>query len=104
MPILWGDRLVARVDPRLDRSTGTLVINGLWLEDPALARDDAFAAAMQRGTARFRAFHEAKRLDVAAVPEAVAPAAPRRAEASQPEGASGCSRVSTTSSGSTRSV
>ena len=68
MPILWGDRLVARVDPRLDRATGALVINGLWLEDPALAKDEAFTAAMQRGTARFRAFHEAKRLDVSAVP------------------------------------
>ena len=33
MPILWGDRLVGRFDPKLDRSTGTLVINGLWLED-----------------------------------------------------------------------
>ena len=33
MPILWGDRLVARFDPKLDRATGTLVINGLWLED-----------------------------------------------------------------------
>jgi hypothetical protein len=68
MPILWGDRLVARVDPRLDRGTGTLVINGLWLEDPALAKDEAFAAAMTRGAARFRAFHEAKQLDVTAVP------------------------------------
>ena len=73
MPILWGDRLVARVDPRLDRATGTLVINGLWLEDPALARDDAFAAAMARGTARFVAFHEAARLDVSAVPARLRP-------------------------------
>jgi len=69
MPILWGDRLVGRFDPKLDRTTGTLVINGLWLEDPALAKDEAFAAAMTRGAARFRAFHEAKRFDVAAVPK-----------------------------------
>ena len=68
MPILWGDRLVARFDPKLDRSTGTLVINGLWLEDPTLAKDEAFGEAMTRGMARFSAFHEAKRLDVAAVP------------------------------------
>ena len=53
MPILWGDRLVARFDPKLDRATGTLVINGLWLEDPALARDVAFADAMARAMARF---------------------------------------------------
>ena len=53
MPILWGDRLVGRFDPKLDRSTGTLVINGLWLEDRALARDAAFGEALERGMARF---------------------------------------------------
>ena len=68
MPILWGDRLVGRFDPKLDRSTGTLVINGLWLEDPALARDAAFADAMARGMARFVDFLGARRLDVSAVP------------------------------------
>ena len=67
MPILWGDRLVGRFDPRLDRSTGTLVINGLWLEDPALARDAAFAEAMARGMTRFRAFLGARRLDLSAL-------------------------------------
>lgn len=67
MPVLWGDRLVARMDPRLDRATGTLVVNGLWLEDPALATNDAFASALASGMARFVAFHEARRLDVSAV-------------------------------------
>ncbi len=33
LPILWGDRLVARLDPKLDRKTGTLEIKGFWLED-----------------------------------------------------------------------
>ena len=33
LPILWGDRLVARMDTALDRATATLVIKGLWLED-----------------------------------------------------------------------
>ena len=68
MPILWGDRLVGRFDPKLDRTTGTLVINGLWLEDQALARDEAFAEAMARGMARFVDFLGARRLDVSAVP------------------------------------
>ena len=49
MPILWGDRLVGRFDPKLDRTTGTLVINGLWLEDGALARDAAFGEALVAG-------------------------------------------------------
>ncbi|MEA2619243.1 MAG: uncharacterized protein QOC97_16 [Chloroflexota bacterium] len=69
MPILWGDRLVGRFDPKLDRATGTLVINGLWLEDPALARDDAFGDALARGMARFVRFLGARRLDVTAVPQ-----------------------------------
>ena len=69
MPILWGDRLVARFDPKLDRTTGTLVINGFWLEDAALARDAAFAEALARGMARFVGLLGARRLDVTAVPQ-----------------------------------
>jgi len=67
LPILWGDALVGRFDPRLDRSTGTLVINGLWLEDDALARDAAFVEALGAGMARFRRFLGATAIDVKAV-------------------------------------
>ena len=70
MPILWGDRLVGRFDPKLDRTTGTLVINGLWLEDVALARDAAFADALAAGMKRFVRLLDARRLDVSAVPHA----------------------------------
>jgi uncharacterized protein YcaQ len=70
LPILWGDRLVGRFDPKLDRATGTLVINGLWLEDYALARDEAFGEALARGMTRFRQFLDAGRIDVTAVPQA----------------------------------
>src|SRR5690349_4893608 len=38
LPILWGDRLVARFDSKLDRTTDTLVILGFWLEDKALGK------------------------------------------------------------------
>jgi uncharacterized protein len=67
LPILWGDRLVARFDSKLDRLTNTLVINGLWLEDPALARDDAFGEAMSQGMRRFTQFLDAKRVDAGTV-------------------------------------
>jgi hypothetical protein len=67
LPILWRDRLVARFDSKLDRTSGSLVINGLWLEDDALARDDAFAEALRRGMERFAGFLEARRVDAAAV-------------------------------------
>ena len=31
LPVLWGERLVARFDSKLDRTTNTFVILGLWL-------------------------------------------------------------------------
>jgi uncharacterized protein YcaQ len=46
LPMLWGDRLVARFDSKLDRTTNTFVILGLWLEDEALGTDEAFAEAL----------------------------------------------------------
>jgi uncharacterized protein YcaQ len=70
LPILWGDRLVARFDSKLHRPEMKLVVNGLWLEDEALAFDEAFAEAMARGMSRFLAFLEAVSLDVAALPQA----------------------------------
>ena len=33
LPLLYGDRLVGRIEPRIDRRTGTLRILGLWWED-----------------------------------------------------------------------
>src|SRR5207248_1030717 len=49
LPILYGDRLVARLDPKLDRTTSTLVINGFWLEEYAPVECPGFAAALARG-------------------------------------------------------
>ena len=63
LPILWGDRLVARFDSKLDRTTNTFVILGLWLEDKALGKDEAFAEALARGFARFVTFLGASKLD-----------------------------------------
>lgn len=64
MPVLHGDRLVARIDPRLERKTGTLWINGFWLEDAATADDPAFAEALARGLNRFAGFHGAGQVQV----------------------------------------
>lgn len=69
MPVLWGDRLVARFDSKLDRTTNTFMILGLWLEDQALANDASFAEALARGFARFVAFLGAAALDATAIRE-----------------------------------
>jgi uncharacterized protein YcaQ len=67
LPILWDDRLVGRFDSKLDRTTNTLVILGLWLEDEALGQDEAFAVALARGFERFVAFLGAGALDAQAI-------------------------------------
>ena len=69
LPILWGDGLVGRFDARMDRSTSTLVVNGLWLEDEALAKDSDLVEAMRRGMARLATFLEARKIDARAVPQ-----------------------------------
>ena len=33
LPILFGDRFVGRIEPRLDRKAGTLAILGIWFEE-----------------------------------------------------------------------
>ena len=69
LPVLWGDRLVARFDSKLDRTTNTFVILGLWLEDETLGTDEAFAEALARGFNRFVTFLGAARLDAEAIGE-----------------------------------
>lgn len=69
MPILWGDQLVGRFDSKLDRTTNTFVILGLWLEDKTLAKSEAFAEALARGFARFVRFLGAGKLDAKAIRE-----------------------------------
>jgi uncharacterized protein YcaQ len=69
LPILWGDTLVGRFDSKLDRTTNTFVLLGLWLEDEALARDEAFGNALERGFTRFAAFLGASKVDAQAIGE-----------------------------------
>ena len=69
LPVLWRDTLVARFDAKLDRTDGTLRILGLWVEDEALARDEAFAEAMARAMTRFLALLDAGRVDVRGIPQ-----------------------------------
>jgi uncharacterized protein len=86
LPILWGDRLVARFDSKLDRTTNTFVILGLWLENEALGNDQAFAEALACGFARFVTFLGASKLDATAIRE---PLLRQRANASKEANSSG---------------
>ena len=55
MPLLWGDRLAARFDSRLERAGRALHILGFWVE-PWVTVDAPFRAALHAGLKRFMDF------------------------------------------------
>jgi uncharacterized protein YcaQ len=54
LPILWGDRLVGRMDANVDRAKSELVILGTWFEDGVDPNAPAFRSALDRGLDRLR--------------------------------------------------
>ena len=67
LPILYGDDLVARLDPKLDRTTMTLDIKGFWHEDDAPVKNLDFANALARGLIRFAKFVNAEKINLKAI-------------------------------------
>jgi len=57
LPILYGDRLVGRIEPRIERRSGTLRVLGIWWEDgfDPLATE-GFVAAFADAVEAHRAF------------------------------------------------
>lgn len=66
LPILYGDDLVARLDPKLDRKTNTLHILGFWLEDDA-PKDEAFVNALANGLKRFAELIGTEKFDLSGI-------------------------------------
>ena len=61
LPVLYGDRLVGRIEPRIERRAGTLRIAGLWWEpgfDPLA--EGGFVAAFAAALAAHRDFADLK--------------------------------------------
>jgi uncharacterized protein YcaQ len=66
LPVLYGNRLVARIDLKMERSKRLLVVNGFWLED-WFELDQDFAQAFGKGLASFMMFLQAENSDLAAI-------------------------------------
>ena len=63
LPILYGDRLVGRIEPRIERRAGRLRIAGLWWEDGFdPLDDDGFAPAFAAAIAAHRDFGDMSRV------------------------------------------
>lgn len=64
LPILFGDRLVGRIEPRIDRRGGRVEVVGLWWEEgfrPRLA--DGFIEAMRAALRAYLRFAGARRIE-----------------------------------------
>jgi uncharacterized protein YcaQ len=67
LPVLFGDRLVGRIEPRIDRATRTVRILGAWWEGTFRPRDEeGFVPALRTAMAAYLRFAGASRLEWAA--------------------------------------
>jgi len=63
LPILFGDRLVGRIEPRLDRKTRTLAVLGVWFEpgfEPL--ETPGFVPALREAVEAYRSFVGAEKM------------------------------------------
>jgi uncharacterized protein YcaQ len=83
LPILEGDRLVGRLDPKLHRDRGLLEVRGLWWE-PGVRPSQARALRLDQALARLAALAGAR--------DVQAPSAPRRQGMARASSSAGVSR------------
>jgi uncharacterized protein YcaQ len=69
LPVLDGDRLVARADLSIDRSAGRLVVHALHAE-PGLRRGARLPRAIRRELERLAAWRGAREVEVRLAPDA----------------------------------
>jgi uncharacterized protein YcaQ len=67
LPILWGEDLVGRLDPKADRKLKTLFVRNLYLE-PEFDAIDAFLPAFAETLGAFTRFNQCERVELENVP------------------------------------
>jgi uncharacterized protein YcaQ len=64
LPMLYGDRFVGRIEPRIDRADGRVQVIGLWWEDGfAPGRAEGFVYAMRDALRAYLGFASATRIE-----------------------------------------
>ena len=62
LPVLYGDRLVARVEPKMDRENNVMIIRGYWVEDGFNTTED-YEDKLSRNIEKFARFHGAEDIE-----------------------------------------
>jgi uncharacterized protein YcaQ len=64
LPVLFGDRFVGRIEPRIDREAGRVQMLGMWWEDDfAPRRTEGFVDAMREALRAYLRFAGAARIE-----------------------------------------
>jgi uncharacterized protein YcaQ len=64
LPLLWGDRLVGRIEPRIDREADTIRVLGIWWQEGfSPRREPGFVDAVRSALADYAAFGGVSRID-----------------------------------------
>ena len=64
LPLLWGDHFVGRIEPRIDRASGTIRILGLWWQNGfSPRREPGFVEGLRAALADYAAFGGVGRID-----------------------------------------
>jgi uncharacterized protein YcaQ len=64
LPLVWGDRFVGRIEPRIDRKGGAIRVLGLWWQDGfSPRRSEGFVEAMRLALAAYARFGGVSRID-----------------------------------------
>lgn len=64
LPVLYGDRFVARVDPKLDREAAALTVQNWWWETDVDVHDEHMLAAIANALGEFMAYLGARQLEI----------------------------------------
>ena len=62
LPVLYGDKLVARIEPKMDRKEKKLIIRGYWKEE-GFNETDEYRDKLERNVENFAAFHGADEIE-----------------------------------------
>ncbi len=62
LPVLYGDTLVARIEPKMERKEKKLIIRGYWSEE-GFKETDGYRDKLERNVENFAAFHGAEEIE-----------------------------------------
>lgn len=62
LPVLYGDRIVARIEPKMDRSENKLIIRGYWVENNFTETED-YNNKLMKNLEDFATFHGTKTIE-----------------------------------------